>query len=479
MAIVQNVSGRLDGRRKYQQQIKAEDADMPIHPPKEPCVRMKVTRILNAKRPNQGKIDALREQARRLGQVRSEVWQRFGSIQGVGLSDRQIRDGWLQEGRTFPVSANAWKETLRDAKGDITACMESAKVKARRRIRRHTQDKTEQKRLFTALKRNEWTSDRYLRRIMRQDWKRGHNHTHNQIIVRADNYSTFQLGGRAWIKIPGLIKGQRIALPLNTTVEPTGTLRLILKDDDRIEIHTTLEVEAKQDCGERTIGVDKGYSEVLVDSDGEHHRQELGQVLTNTSDRLKAKYQRRSKLRAIANKTQAQIRDLVFQSVHKVVDKAAVIAAEDLTAPMAGKSFGKNVSRRLAAWTKGVIAEALDSVSNRRGSAVVLVNPAYTSQLDSRTGCLDGKRQGDRFYCADGVVLQADQNAARNVLARLSDPEIDRFTPYRAVKAILQARTERLRLGLLNQDSSCSPARVLSTESELPINHHEQLCLVF
>ena len=132
------------------------------------------------------------------------------------------------------------------------------------------------------------------------------------------------------------------------------------------------------------------------------------------------------------DKSHARIRDVVFQSVHAVVDKAAVIAAEDLTAPMAGKSFGKNVNRRLAAWTKGVIAEALDSVSSRRGSAVVLVNPAYTSQIDSRTGCLDGKRQGDRFYCSDGVVLQADQNAARNVLARLSDPEIERFMPYRA-----------------------------------------------
>ncbi len=34
-----------------------------------------------------------------------------------------------------------------------------------------------------------------------------------------------------------VIKGQRIAIPLNTTVEPTGTLRIILKDDDRIEVH--------------------------------------------------------------------------------------------------------------------------------------------------------------------------------------------------------------------------------------------------
>jgi len=173
------------------------------------------------------------------------------------------------------------------------------------------------------------------------------------------------------------------------------------------------------------------------------------------------------------NKTRARIRAVVFQAVHQVVDKAAVIATEDLTAPMKGKSFGKNVKRRLAAWTKGVIAEALDRVSSRRGSAVVLVNPAYTSPMDSRTGCLDGKRRGDLFYCTDGVVLQADQNAARNVLARLSDPDIERFTPYQRVKAILLERTQRLRLGLLNPDSSCSPAKALSTESEMP---NAQLC---
>jgi len=93
------------------------------------------------------------------------------------------------------------------------------------------------------------------------------------------------------------------------------------------------------------------------------------------------------------------------------------------------ESFGKNVNRRLSAWTKGVIAEALDLVSSRRGSTVVLINPVYTSQIDSRNGCLLGTRQGDQFHCFDGVVLQADQNAARNVLARLSDPGIARFTP--------------------------------------------------
>ena len=150
-----------------------------------------------------------------------------------------------------------------------------------------------------------------------------------------------------------------------------------------------------------------------------------------------------------------------------MVDKAEFIAAEDLTSPIASKRLGKNVTRRLSAWTKGVIANALDTISRRRGSSVVLVNSAYTSQMDSRYGVLLGKRNGDSFYCHDGVVLQADENAARNVLARLYDQEIGRWTPYKKVKSILLKRTERHRLGLLNQDSSCTPLGS-STESELP-----------
>ena len=113
-----------------------------------------------------------------------------------------------------------------------------------------------------------------------------------------------------------------------------------------------------------------------------------------------------------------------------------------------------------------MIATALDTVSRRRGSSVILVNSAYTSQVDSRYGILKGNRSGDSFHCFDGVVLQADENAARNVLARLHDSEIDRWTPWQKVKSILLERTERHRLGLLNQDSSCNPFG-LSTESEL------------
>src|SRR3990170_45416 len=101
---------------------------------------MKVTHIAYSKGLNRRKYAELQEQAEQLGQIRTEVWQRYGSIAGVGLKDRAIRNWWLAEGKRFTVSANAWKETLRDAIADIKANREAAKVAARRSISRHTND---------------------------------------------------------------------------------------------------------------------------------------------------------------------------------------------------------------------------------------------------------------------------------------------------------------------------------------------------
>jgi IS605 OrfB family transposase len=445
------------------------------------------TQIAFSHKLNQGKYRALLEQAKRLGVVRSEVWQRFSSVKGVGLRDRAIRDGWIREGRQFNVPANAWKQTLADAIGDIKANREAAKVKVRQAIRRRTKESVEQKRFYTLLKSDKWVDDTFLNRVMRKVCRRGHNHTHNQINVRSDDYTVFTLKNKVWLKIPSLVKGKRIAIPLSTNVAPKGNLRLILRNE-KVEVHYAVEVIKTNDCGAQIIGVDKGFTEALTDSDGVHHGTNLGDVLSKESDRLKLKYQRRYKLQAIAKKKphvqkhnlgrkkldkqavkhQSVVKTIVHQAVNAVVKKAAVMVCEDLTSPISGKKFSKNVSRRLSSWTKGVIAQAIENVSRRRGSTVVHVNAAYTSQMDSRNGTLSGKRRGDKFYCEDGVVLQADVNAARNVLARSQDHEIGQWTPYQQVKSILLKRTECHRLKLVNQDSSCKSIFGLSTESELP-----------
>ena len=128
---------------------------------------MKATRIAYSKDLNRVKYAQLEEQARRLGVVRTEVWQRFGSVNGVALRDRAIRDQWLAEGRDFGVLANAWKETLRDAVDDIAACRFAAKVLARRAINRRTEDQEQLQRYYTLLKYDTWADEAIHRRLMR------------------------------------------------------------------------------------------------------------------------------------------------------------------------------------------------------------------------------------------------------------------------------------------------------------------------
>jgi transposase len=456
---------------------------------------VKVTRIAYSTGLNAGKYAALAEQARRLGRVRSEVWQRYGSISGVGsgLGDRQVRDRWLVDGmhQQFGVLANAWKETLRDAMADVAANMAAAKVDVRRAALRRTGDLAERKRMLGALKGDGWADDPFLARQMRMHWKRGKNRTHDQIVVRADQHQTVtDVRGRLWLAVPGLERRRMVKIPLSTTVAPTGTLRLILRGG-RVEVHYQIDASqmrsSQQPCGDRMIGVDKGYTEVLTDSEGEHHGIRLGELLAAESDRVKDRNRRRAKLRSIANNAtrrgdhakahrisvnnlghvkrdrraarhRAQVRTEIFTAVHRVVDKAATVVAEDLTKAFAGRrTLGRNVNRRLAAWTKGVTAEALSSVSERRGSALVHVNAAYTSQACHRCGRL-GRRSGDRLHCTScGVVWQADANAAINILRRAGDPDIALHTPHHMVKQILQDRTDRHRTRLPVQDSSPAP----------------------
>src|SRR5919201_3068050 len=269
---------------------------------------MKVTRIAYSGNLNAVKYGQLVEQARRLGRVRSLVWDRYGSITGVGLSDRQIRDTWMAAGpaASFGVLANAWKETVRDAVADIRAHREAAKVQVRRRIHRRPMPDAARKRLYTLLTRDEWTSDPLLRRWMRQHWRRGHNHTTNQIIIRADNVRTYPLveGGTVWLKVPGITPRTVVAVPLTTAVAPTATLRVILRGG-RVEVHHQIDDDAlkssNRPAGDRTVGVDKGYTEVFTDSDGDRHGTELGELLRQRSDQLKARNARRAKLRSIAN----------------------------------------------------------------------------------------------------------------------------------------------------------------------------------
>ncbi len=71
---------------------------------------MKGTRILHSVNLNPGKYAALKEQADLLGQGRTEVWQRFGSLQGVGVNHREIRTDWVKNRDLSPCQRKRGKK---------------------------------------------------------------------------------------------------------------------------------------------------------------------------------------------------------------------------------------------------------------------------------------------------------------------------------------------------------------------------------
>jgi len=432
---------------------------------------LKVTRILQADVP-----PALLQVCRATRFLRADVWRRYGALKNVGKSALAIRKEIVAGGIyvTLAIDGTIRNETTKDVVNDILFYKAAAKGKVRKAIWQRTDNEMERKRLYTLLRSDAWMEDPFLHRQMRKHFKHGVSHTKNQFIVRSDKFKIEHVNGYLTIVIQ-IARKYGDDIVLTTTSNGTSVdlsscnLRIIVKGGTT-EIHYSVDKSSGRPHGSRTLGVDKGYTEAFVDSDGEHQGEQFGAVMTEYSDKVSKTGSARNKLYALEKKhrqsgnsrkadnirahnlgckkidarkrlAQTRLRGVAFKAAHAIVDKAAVVVSEDLTSPIAKKRPWKRFNRRMSGWAKGALAEALDSVCTQREASHELVNCAYTSQMDSVTGLLQGKRVGDKFYRINGDVIQADHNAALNVLARLSDKDIGCFTPYQEVKRILLARS--------------------------------------
>ena len=397
---------------------------------------MKVTRTLVADMPIH-----LATICKFVGYIRADIWRRYGALQNIGKSNQDIR-AEIAAGQyytSFLVDGTIRNETTKDIMNDVLTYKAAAMVKVRQAIHARTKDKAEQKRLYTLLRDDKWQTDNILHRQMPKHFRHAKSADANQIIVRSDRHTSKVVDGRLSVTIQIAKKyGSDITLATTSSgknVDLTGrNLRIIVKDD-RAEIHYATEKGDGRVCGTQVIGIDKGYTEAFIDSDGETHGEKFGSVLTEYSDKTAETNKQRNKLHALEKKhrkagniaksdrikqnnlgrkkidarrdeTQDQLRNIAFQSAHSIVDKAAIVVSEDLTSSIAKKQQWKKFNRRMSSWAKGSLADALDSVSTQRKAKHVLVNSAYTSQMDSTTGLLQGKRVGDKFYHENGDVLQ-------------------------------------------------------------------------
>ena len=431
------------------------------------------TRTYYSKKLDEQTYSELKLIAKKLGILRKIIWHQFSS-NPKKLNDREIRDQWLNaknnETNFYPkiidqIPARLWKETLRDTIGTINAYFEARFKEAIKTLyRKH--GKTKAKEPIKIVK-TDYKSNNKLHRLIRKTIPKGYSKANNIICLDQDCY-TFSDDQTNIIQVMSLTKNKRLAIPLTTNQRPKGNFKIILREDNKCELRVNFKYQTKVQTEKpyEAIGVDKGDTEVFTDSTGERHGNDFGKLLTKKSDFLKEKYKNRNKLYAImknakesenfkkANnikknnlgnkklnkqkeKANIELKEIIYKAAKTLAQKAKIIAIEDLAFKTKSTKF-KNVNRRLSSWIKSTIDEAISKYCFIYGTKLVYVNAAYTSQGDSRYDCaLVGKRIGNSFIGFDEVVLDADINAALNILARLYDQEISLYTSPKKVKEIL------------------------------------------
>lgn len=445
-----------------------------------------VTQIADAAKNTPEDSLKARELAYRLGALRGDLWNKFGGVQAWGVkADGLIRDfKRTNPPESYQLDFKNWDKTASQVLDDIQMTHAAIREQVIRKIYARYPEKEQRSALCQALKTLAYQENNVLHRWVREAAGRGHTHVNHHIVICHNNGAKFNRKNRITeVVFNGLpIAGknnryEKITLKFKTgKINLTGYATIIFHEDGVIRLHYPIKKPASENTRNEKLGVDKGYTEALYGSDKVVYGAGIGAIISQQSDWLKGKMQNRHKLHALYKKTgnenikkhnlgrktldkrvkttQAQLKSVIRRDVRRIFNQFGTVVCEDLSGKFKGQSRGKNTNRKLSAWCKGEIHKALTEIADRTGSIIKIVNPAYTSQVDHLTGTLLGTRKGDcfiRYTGAMGAMLQADYNAAMNILARDNDKEINRYTPYQTVKRILLQRTacftEKMKLG--------------------------------
>lgn len=429
-------------------------------------------------------LEKVRIMARRAGRLRSDIWNKYGSLQAYGISHQKLYKEFQKTNppSMYQLPQKQWQKTFERVINDIHACIEAAKTKVTRKIYRFFKPEKDgdgkiieetsfRAELIESLKTKTWIKYPLIHRWMRQAYHRGHTYVNNQICVGVSNGAVVKRISRnvVSVTISGDFLSKRKYEKLTLLFKvgrctPTGIFQIIFEDViGEVRLHYPKIVKRVPSSSQGRSGLDKGYTEAFTDSNGVIYGDGIGQVMSSSVAKRHIRGKGRNKLYQIAikknkphihkcnltkkqwqkreNKKKDILNTMVRTGANQFFNNYKHAITEDLSFSIKNKKIAKKVNRNLAEWCKRTLQKALDEIAYRRQSSVTVVNAAYTSQVDSRHSVLLGKRSGDRFFTFDGEVLQADCNAARNIETRFDDPQIKRFHKSLDVRKVLIRRT--------------------------------------
>jgi len=211
---------------------------------------------------------------------------------------------------------------------------------------------------------------------------------------------------------------------------------LFLRDND-IWLSVSFEVPAPTLIENSCIGVDLGIKRLATTSEGlaitdkiflrdKRRLRYLKRILQSKSKSTFSRSAQR-KLKNLKKKEFNKNRNQSHLIANKILNtKSNVIVMEDLSG-IKQHHRGKKFNNKQAQVPYFDLRRILTYKAPLQGKIVVTVDPAYTSKNDYRD-IERGKRQGCRYYTADGNVFDADWNASINIAKR--------YATRKAVKGI-------------------------------------------
>ena len=217
-----------------------------------------------------------------------------------------------------------------------------------------------------------------------------------------------------------------------------------------IDIVHKIELEPLPAAQNPIVGIDVGVNKCATSSDGviiERRR---------TDDYIKVKYQRElarkkkgskswyqtvRKLARLEYRRKVRNRNATHRITTKLVKEYAGFVLEDLDIQNMTKRGGKrkkSLNREILKQTWGIFAEQLFYKAESAGRIIAKVDPRYTSQTCSHCRNVDkASRRGEIYNCSKcGLLIDADINAARNILLRYTGENATNLVPVERVKML-------------------------------------------
>ena len=175
----------------------------------------------------------------------------------------------------------------------------------------------------------------------------------------------------------------------------------------------------------KSIGIDLGIKRLAATSEGDiikgnefnTHKRKIRWNKRKLQSKQNHSHSARKKLNTLKKREHNFSKNYTHHIVNTLLkNDANTIVIEDLS-KIKSKNRGKRFNNRQSQVPYYLLKTILTYKAQSLGKRVEMVKPYFTSQNDYR-GIESGKRKGCRYYASDGIILDADVNAANNILLR-------------------------------------------------------------